>query len=133
MEKVEIPQEPSLTAKQLQEILAGLKDEIRTELDKQGELIAQSDQKITNQKADMNRWMKEVRSDQEKFAQAFWSEYNLEQNTFTSRLVNDFIEYNETQRQEDLDMINKGFSDLAQMIQMNADPAANLVYQPTQK
>jgi len=131
--KIVQPQEPELTVEQLEEILAELKSEIKTELNKQGTLIAQSDQKITDQKAEMNRWMKEVRTDQAQFAEAFWNEYDRDKNAFTTRLVNDFIDYNETQRREDLDMINKGFSDLAQMIQLNLDPAANLVYQPTQK
>ena len=126
-------QEPTITRDQMANMLADLKKELRDELEEQGQLIAQSEQKITDQRAEMNRWMKEVKSDQVKFTQAFWDEYNRDQNVFTTRLVNDFIEYNETQRQEDLDMINKGFSDLAQMIQINLDPAANLVYQTKQK
>jgi hypothetical protein len=127
------PIQPGFTAEQLEGILVSFKDEIRSELDKQAELMVQSDQKISDQRDEMNRWMNQVQLDQSQLAEALWNAYDSDKNLFTTRLVNDFIKYNETQRQEDLEMINKGFSDLARMIKMNIDPAAHLVYQPTQK
>ena len=53
IEKADEATEPPLTIDQIQMVLAGFKEEIRTELDKQGDLITESELKVNQQKGEM--------------------------------------------------------------------------------
>ena len=132
-EKQEQPVLPVLTLEELAASIDGLKKDLIDRIDKyQGE-VENTDAQLETYKNSMSALVNNLKSDQERLTRDLWQQFTDDQKEYTALLVDDFVEYVDLQRQQDLRLINESIYNLAQLIQMETEQMAQYVYQPIQK